>query len=147
MRRRALVIACLLIGGCGDEEPPATTPAPSSSTVSEPVISDPAEHADAVTALLEETETFIESTPQTPANAQGWRTVASAYSAAAEELRTMDPPKALAVEHGALVAEAQMIADEATRISSLDDPFTRTSDGLELHRRRNDLMSQAASLG
>lgn len=145
--RRTLLIACLLIAGCGDEESPATSPVPSSAVASEPVASDPAGHVDAVTALLEETETFIESTPETPANAQGWRTVASAYSAAAEELRSMDPPEALALEHGALVAEAQMIADEATRISSLGDPFTRTSDGLELHRRRNDLMSQAASLG
>lgn len=88
--------------------------------------------------LLDETEAFIESQPNTPANGYGYRTVASAYRGMAEALDELTPPSALRIQHGALVAEAGAIADEATRISSMAT-FDRTGPGLGLIEQRRAL--------
>lgn len=105
------------------------------------------QYADQVLELIDEAEAFIDSQPETAANEYGYRTVASAYRGLAQALDEVTPPGTLQIRHGAVTAMAGMIADEATRISSLTDAIDRTGAGVGLAEHRRTLRETVEAFG
>lgn len=132
------LVACSQ-GGGGDST--ASTVATTTTTTTSV-----ADYVATVEDLLADTEAIITSTPEDSSNGYGYLTVASAYTALAEELEEMDPPPDLRLQHRVVIAESEMIAEEAERIAGLSDPFSRTGSGLALADRQDSLREAVQSL-
>ena len=105
-----------------------------------------ADYVATVEELLADTEAMIASTPEDSSNGYGYLTVASAYTALAEELEEMEPPPDLRLQHRVVIAESEMIAEEAERIADMSDPFDRTGPGVALAAREDALRETVESL-
>jgi hypothetical protein len=114
-RVKASALFVILLAGCGGDSTNEATP-PSDPTTT---IDLRADYIASVEALATEAEDIIHATPDNLGNDGGYGTVANTYAGLASALDRLSPPPGLEIAHGALVSEAEAIAEDAEEVANI----------------------------